>query len=318
MHCFITGGAGFIGSHLADKLLALGHTVCVFDNFSTGQKAFIQHNLDNPAYRFITGDVLDIELLQDAMQGADIVFHFQANADVRGGIHNTHVDLQQNTLCTHQVLESMRRLGIKKIAFASSATVYGEPDIFPTPEDAHAKQTSLYGASKAASEDLIEAFCEYYDMQGFIFRFVSFVGPRYTHGVVFDFSKKLIQNPQSLEILGDGNQRKSYLDVEDGVNAIMTAINQATSKVNIFNLGNKEYLNVTDLAEIVIREWELKDVRIHYTGGKRGWLGDSPFVHLDVSRIMNLGWKPAYSIEQGIVRTVNYLKSNQELLRTRS
>ena len=317
MKCFITGGAGFIGSHMADRLINDGHQVVVYDNFSTGQEDFIAHQLSNKNFTLVRNDVLNKIALQEAMAGADIVFHFQANADVRGGIQNTSIDLEQNTTGTYHVLEAMRLLGVKKIAFASSATVYGEPEVYPTPENYYSRQTSLYGASKAAAEDLIEAFSEYYNLQSYIFRFVSFVGPRYTHGVIFDFMKKLKDNPNQLQILGDGKQKKSYLDVSDGVEAMITAVNLAKNQVNIFNLGNREYLTVTQLASILTHRLGLNDVELYYSGGERGWIGDSPFVHLDISKISALGWTPSISIEQGILRTVDYLKENAQLLNKR-
>lgn len=317
MRYFITGGAGFIGSHIADRLLAQGDQVVVYDNFSTGQELFVAHQLQNPNYTLVRNDVLNRDALLEAMDGCEMVFHFQANADVRGGITNTSIDLQQNTTGTYQVLECMRQLGIKKIAFASSATVYGEPTVFPTPEDYYSRQTSLYGASKAAAEDLIEAFCEYYGIQGYIFRFVSFVGPRYTHGVIFDFMKKLLATPGRLDILGNGQQRKSYLDVIDGVSAILLAVEKANDQVNIFNLGNKEYLTVNELAQIMTTHLDMKDVEFVYSGGERGWLGDSPFVHLDISRIRSLGWAPSFSIKEGVIRTVDFLKENSYLLTNR-
>ena len=251
------------------------------------------------------------------MQSCDIVFHFQANADVRGGINNTSIDVNQNILATHNVLEGIRINNIKKIAFASSATVYGEPDLYPTPENVPLIQTSIYGASKASAESLIQAYCEYFGIKSWIFRFVSFIGQRYTHGVIFDFMKKLKQNPEELEILGDGKQKKSYLNVQDGVNAIIHAIEKSNDKTNIFNLGNKEYMNVVDLANIICDQLQLKNVKYRFTGGARGWLGDSPFVHLDISKISKLGWKPKHSIEESIIDTVKYLKEHDELFEIR-
>ena len=317
MRAFVTGGAGFIGSNLADRLLAEGYEVIVYDNFSTGQQMFVEHNLTNPHYKLVKADVLDKDTLIKSMQSCDIVFHFQANADVRGGISNTSIDVNQNILATHNVLEGIKINNIKKIAFASSATVYGEPDLYPTPENVPLIQTSIYGASKASAESLIQAYCEYFGIKSWIFRFVSFIGQRYTHGVIFDFMKKLKQNPEELEILGDGKQKKSYLNVQDGVNAIIHAIEKSNDKTNIFNLGNKEYMNVVDLANIICDQLQLKIVKYRFTGGARGWLGDSPFVHLDISKISKLGWKPKHSIEESIIDTVKYLKEHDELFEIR-
>jgi UDP-glucose 4-epimerase len=244
------------------------------------------------------------------MADCDSVFHMQANADVRGGMQLTRVDLEQNTVATWNVLEAMRINKIRYIVFASSATVYGEPDIFPTPENYAPLQTSLYGASKLAGEALIQAYCEYFDITCYIFRFVSWIGERYTHGVIFDFLEKLRVDNRMLEVLGDGKQRKSYLDVTDGVNGIFNAIEYARERKNIFNVGHDEFMNVLDLAEIIVAELGLKGVRYHTTGGERGWLGDSPFVHLDTSKLKALGWRPQISIEHGIRNTVRYLQAN--------
>jgi UDP-glucose 4-epimerase len=317
MKVFITGGAGFIGSHLADKFLENGYEVVVYDSLVTGHKKFIEHNLKNARYTFVEGNVLDVNLVKKSSVGCDVVCHFQANADVRGGIHNTRIDLEQNIICTHNVLEAARENNIKKFLFASSATVYGEPSVFPTPENTQLIQTSLYGASKASAESLIQAYCEAFGMQGWIFRFVSFLGARYTHGVVFDFIKKLKANPGQLEILGDGGQRKSYLDVADGVEAMMVALHQAKNKINIFNLGNQEYMNVVTVADIICREMQLDNVKYQFTGGTRGWIGDSPFVHLDIAQISALGWKPQHSIQDAVKRTVAYLLQNEDLLFSR-
>lgn len=317
MRAFISGGAGFIGSNLADELLKNNFEVVVYDNLSTGQQSFIEYNFNNPNYAFIEADVLDKTTLISSMVKCDVVFHFQANADVRGGMENTLIDVEQNIIGTHNVLEAMRLNNIKKIAFASSATVYGEPEVIPTPENISPIQTSIYGASKYSAEALIQSYCEYFNMQSWIFRFVSFMGPHYTHGVIFDFMKKLSSNPGHLHILGDGSQRKSYLHVSDGIKAILLAIEKATAKTNIFNLGNKEWINVVDLANIVCRTLNLKDVQYDYSGGKRGWVGDTPFVHLDISKISALGWNPAYTVEETIIETVKYLQKNEILLSLR-
>jgi UDP-glucose 4-epimerase len=314
MKFFVTGGAGFIGSHIVDRLLQEGHEVTVYDNLCTGKILFIQHNMDNYHFTLFRGDVLDAEALINAMKGHDFVFHLQANADVRGGITKTKVDLEQNTLATWNVLEAMRINNIKQIAFSSSATVYGEPEQFPTPENCPLIQTSLYGASKLAGEAMIQAYCEYYEMQCFIFRFVSWIGERYTHGVIFDFVKKLKENPKELEVLGDGNQKKSYLYVGDGVEGIFFAIQNFKSQKNIFNLGHTEFMNVLKLADIICEEMGLKNVQYRCTGGVRGWKGDSPLVHLDITKLQTLGWQPKTSIEEGIRKTVRYLLQHPEAL----
>ena len=318
MKAFVTGGAGFIGSNLADLLLLRGYEVVVYDNFSTGQKQFVEHNLEKENYELVEADVLDYERMASAMKGADIIFHFQANADVRGGMNNTQIDVEQNIIGTHNVLEGMRINNIKKIVFSSSATIYGEPEKIPTPEDISPVQTSIYGASKYSAEALIQAYCEYFDMQNWIFRFVSFMGPRYTHGVVFDFMKKLRDNPSELYILGDGTQRKSYLHVKDGIEAILLAVQRANAKTNIYNLGNREYINVTNLADLVCETLGLKNVKFTYAGGIRGWKGDTPFVNLDIQRISKLGWNPKYSVKDTIVDTVKYLSDNPEILDVRN
>lgn len=313
----VTGGAGFIGSHLVDELVRRGIAVVVYDNLSSGRTDYLEESEAAGKLEVVRGDVLDLPALQKAMTGCDFVFHFQANADVRGGKEKTRVDLEQNTIATWNVLDSMRTCGIKGIAFASSATIYGEPDVFPTPENYAPLQTSLYGASKYAGEAMIQAYCEYYGMRSFMFRFVSWIGERYSHGVVFDFMKKLRADPGRLQILGDGSQKKSYLYVKDGVAGIMLAIEKSAGNKNIYNLGHDDFMNVVDLAKIVFDELGLKNVKLEFTGGVRGWLGDSPLVHLDTSRIKALGWKAQTSIEEGIRRTVQYLKDRPEILEQR-
>lgn len=317
MRYFITGGAGFIGSHIAEKLLRQSSDVTVYDNFSTGRKDFFGTQLDNPLLKVVEGDVLDSNYLISVMRDHDMVFHLQANADVRNGPKNTGIDLEQNVIGTWNVLEAMRINRIKKIAFSSSATVYGEPEIFPTPEDSPLIQTSLYGASKLSGEAMIQAYSEYYDIQNWIFRFVSWIGERYTHGVIFDFVKKLSEDASKLKILGNGQQEKSYLYVKDGVEGIIASVNEFTDQKNVINLGHEESLRVDNVANIIVDEMGLKDVRYDYVGGSRGWKGDSPLVKLDITKIRSAGWTPKISIEEGIRRTVKYLLENKTLLKRR-
>lgn len=317
MKIVVTGGAGFIGSSIVDELVNREHYVVVYDNLSTGFKRHIERHLNSGRAEMVQADILDGVSLARAMEGASSVFHLAANADVRGGKNDRDVDLQQNIIGTHRVLEAMVKSGVENIVFTSSATVYGEPERFPTPEDYAPLQTSLYGASKLAAEAVIQAYSEYFGITSHVFRFVSWIGERYSHGVVFDFINKLRSNPEELEILGDGNQRKSYLHVEDGVRGIFEAVEGLRDLKNVLNLGHTDYMKVTDLAGIVCEEMGLKNVSFRYTGGVRGWLGDSPFVHLDISKIKGVGFTPRVTIEEGIRRTARYLLENTWLLDAR-
>jgi len=312
----VTGGAGFIGSHVVDELLSRGVEVVVFDNFSTGRREFLP--AAQTKARVVEGDVLNLPALNAAMDGCDFVFHFQANADVRGGKLNTRVDLEQNTIATWNVLEAARERGVKGFCFASSATVYGEPECYPTPETWAPLQTSLYGASKYAGEAMIQAYTEYFGMRSFMYRFVSWIGERYTHGIVFDVLTKLRADPAKLPLLGDGTQRKSYLYVKDGVRGIMLGIEKSSASKNVFNLGHDEGVTVLEVVGTILDELGLKDVPLEFAGGKRGWLGDSPIVHLDTQRMKALGWSPETSIQEGIRRTVRYLVANPALLEART
>ena len=252
------------------------------------------------------------------MRGSDFVFHLAANADVRFGTEHPRKDLEQNTIATFNVLEAMRANGIRRIAFASTGSIYGEPQVFPTPETApFPVQTSLYGASKLACEGLIQAYCEGFGFQGYIFRFVSILGERYSHGHVFDFYRSLRANPKELRVLGNGRQRKSYLYVQDCIDAMLTAIEKSQDKVNVFNLGTDEYCEVNDSIGWITGHLRIDPVRI-YTGGERGWIGDSPFIFLDTTKIRSLGWAPKLSIREGIIRTLDYLTANPWLMDGRS
>jgi UDP-glucose 4-epimerase len=313
----ITGCAGFIGSNLVDRLLEDGHEVVGYDNFSTGQVEFLADALRCPRFRLVRGDTLEQARLTEAMQGIDLVFHMAANADVRFGTQLPFRDLEQNAISTFNVLESMRANAVRRMAFASTGSIYGEPEIFPTPEDAPFPiQTSLYGASKLAAEGLIEAYCEGFGLQGYIFRFVSILGERYTHGHVFDFYKQLLDHPDKLFVLGNGRQRKSYLYVQDCVDAMLWGVEKAQGQVNIFNLGTDEFCEVDESIGWICHYLQCSPQRI-YGGGDRGWVGDSPFIFLNCARIRALGWKPQLSIRDGVLRTIQYLAQNPWLLERR-
>jgi UDP-glucose 4-epimerase len=313
---FVTGAAGFIASNLIDRLLADGVKVVGWDNLSTGQERFLEGARRHPGFRFVRGDNLDLPALTAAMAGCDFTVHLAANADVRFGTEHPRRDLEQNTIATYNVLEAMRANGIKRIAFSSTGSTYGESAVIPTPEDAPFPiQTSLYGASKVAGEGLISAYAEGFGFEAYIFRFVSILGERYTHGHIFDFYKQLTEHPSWLRILGDGRQRKSYLYVQDCVDAILHVTRKATAReaphrTQIYNLGTPEYVQVNDSVGYICGALGLAPER-QYTGGERGWIGDNPFIFLDTAKIQATGWKPKLTIEQGIVKTLRWLEANR-------
>jgi UDP-glucose 4-epimerase len=314
----VTGCAGFIGSTVVDRLLADGKNVIGVDNFSTGQRRFLEEALRHPRFRLVKGDLLDDGGVKEWFRGADCVIHLAANADVRFGADYPRRDLEQNTVATHNVLEAMRVNGIKHIAFSSTGSIYGEASVIPTPEDApFPVQTSLYGASKLAGEGLISAYCESFNFQAWIFRFVSVLGERYTHGHVFDFYKQLRDHPNDLQVLGNGRQRKSYLYVQDCVSAMLLAMERARDKVNVFNLGMDSYIEVNDSIRWITEALRVNP-RVQYAGGERGWIGDNPFIFLDTTKIRALGWKPDLTIQDGILRTVEFLRTNEWVLEARS
>ena len=317
MRHFVTGGAGFIGSNLCDRLLAAGHAVVAYDNLSTGFERFIQQAGDQPGFSLARGDLLDLPRLTQAMAGCEFVFHLAANADVRFGTEHPRKDLEQNTIATFNVLEAMRANGIRRIAFSSTGSIYGEASVIPTPEDApFPVQTSLYGASKLAGEGLIASYCEGFKFQAWIFRFVSVLGERYTHGHVFDFYKHLLKDPTQLTVLGNGKQRKSYLYVQDCIDAMLLAIEKAREPVNIFNLGADGYVQVDDSIGWIVGHLGLKP-RIVHTGGDRGWIGDNPFIFLETTRIRRLGWTPKLTIQDAVIRTLSWLQENRWVLDAR-
>ena len=311
MKAFVSGGAGFIGSNLVDRLLDVGHEVTVYDNLSTGLLQFLEYARDFDRFRLVEGDLLDEGSLSEAIAGHEFVFHLAANADVRFGTEHPRRDLEQNTIVTNNVLEAMRKNGISKIAFASTGSVYGDATVIPTPENAPFPiQTSLYAASKLAGEGLIAAYCGGFGFQSWIFRFVSILGERYTHGHVFDFYRKLKQNPSRLEVLGNGKQRKSYLYIQDCIDAILLALEKSNESVNVLNLGVDGYCEVNDSIGWICEELGVTP-KLEYSGGDRGWIGDNPFIFLDTSKIRDLGWKPKLSIQDGVLKTIQYLKTNE-------
>ncbi len=321
---FVTGAAGFIGSTLIDRLLADGVTVTGWDNFSTGQERFLAGALKHASFRLVRGDNLDLPALTVAMKGADFVFHLAANADIKDGWSHPRKDLEQNTIATFNVLEAMRANGVKRIAFSSTGSTYGEAALIPTTEDApFPVQTSLYAASKVAGETLLSAYAEGGQIdEAYIFRFVSILGERYTHGHVFDFYQQLVEHPDRLRVLGDGKQRKSYLYVQDCVEAVLHVTRAHTARdakhrTQVYNLGTPEYVEVNQSIGFICAALGLKP-KLEYTGGVRGWVGDSPFIFLETKKIQATGWKPRLTIEQGIIKTLRWLEANRWVYEARS
>ena len=314
----ITGAAGFIGSTLVDSLLTQGVEVLGIDNFSTGRKEFLKDALNNPKFTLLKEDIFSGKDLSDVLVGVDAVFHLAANADVRFGPDHPSRDLEQNTIATHRVLEAARKAGVKKFIFSSTGSVYGEAEVVPTPEDSpFPVQTSLYGASKLACEGMIAAYAESFAMQVWIFRFVSILGPRYTHGHVYDFYEQLIEHPNRLTVLGNGHQKKSYLHVSDCIAAIHAALNGTTEAVNIFNLGVDDYCEVRDSIGWITSELRLNP-ELSFGTESKGWIGDNPLIHLDTKKIQQLGWKPKFSIEESVRDTISFMKANSWIFKSRT
>jgi len=311
MKYIVTGAAGFIGSNLVDRLINDGHCVLGIDNLSTGRIEFLKKSLASERFTFLEGDITNKEFLEASFKGWDFVYHLAANADVRFGLNHPYKDIEQNTIGTFNVLEAMRANNIFKIGFSSTGSVYGESSQIPTLENAPFPiQTSLYGSSKLSGEALITSYCEGYKFEANIFRFVGILGERYTHGHIYDFYQKLKRDPSQLEILGDGKQRKSYLYVQDCVEAMLMAEEKMLDNINIYNLGVDSYCEVMDSVEIICNELKISP-ELRFTGGERGWVGDNPFIFLETSKIRSLGWTPKLSIQEGVIKTINYLRENE-------
>ncbi len=308
---FVTGAAGFIGSHLVDRLLRDGEDVVGYDNLSTGMPEFITFARRRRSFTFVEGDLLDTRALTETMRGASRVAHLAANADVRFGLDHPRKDLEQNTIATFNVLEAMRANNVKEILFSSTGSIYGETRVIPTPEDSpFPVQTSLYGASKLAGEGMIAAYAEGYGIKARIFRFVSILGERYSHGHIFDFMKQLAKDPERLQVLGDGKQRKSYLHVEDCIAGILLGSTATDERIQIFNLGTDEVCQVLDSVGWITGRLKLSP-RLNFSGGRQGWVGDIPLIHLDTSRIRSLGWLPKRGIREAVELTVDWLDANR-------
>ncbi|MCL4534261.1 MAG: NAD-dependent epimerase/dehydratase family protein [Bacteroidetes bacterium] len=304
MRFFVSGGAGFIGSHLVELLVERG-PVTVYDNLTSGKIEFLQHHLTNPEVRLIIADLLDRPALEREMAGHDLVFHLAANPDARQGTTDTDLDLRIGTIATYNVLDAIRCNGIKKIVFSSSGTVYGDTPPVPLTENrGPLLPISLYGASKLACEGLISAYCHLFGMQAWVFRFANIVGGRATHGVIFDFIAKLRKDPHELEVLGDGTQEKPYLHVEECVDGILYGLDHAGDEVNLYSLGVPTSTDVNTIARIVIEEMGLRDVAVRHTGGHRGWRGDVPQVRFDVDKMTRLGWRAGLTSDEAVRRAV--------------
>ena len=313
-HVLVTGGAGFIGSHLVDELMLRGLDVVGLDNLSNGRLENIGKWLENRSFAFVKGDLLDMNVLTEAVQRCEAVYHLAANPEVRLSTTHPEVHYEQNTKATFNVLEAMRKAGnVKKLLFTSTSTVYGEATKIPTPEDyAPLKPISIYGSSKLACEALIMGYSYTYGFKAVICRLANIIGSRSTHGVIHDFIQKLRRNPKELEVLGDGTQTKSYLFVDDCIGGICVALGESQEQVDIFNIGSEDQIDVKTIANTVVEEMGLKDVRLRFTGGVdggRGWIGDVKSMLLETSRLKSEGWTPKYDSEQSVRLTVRELLS---------
>jgi len=312
----ITGGAGFIGSNLVDALISAGHDVRVADNFSTGFLEFIEHHKGMAAIEIVETDLVDEQACSQVLAGCDVVYHLAANADVRFGWKQPLRDTQQNLVVTQNLLEACRKQGVRKFIFSSTGSVYGKAKQIPTPEDcAFPTQTSLYAASKLAAEGLINAYAEADVIDATIFRFVSILGRRYTHGHVFDFVKQLLEDPELLKVLGDGNQTKSYLHVDDCISALVRVLD-GKSKLEIFNLGTNETITVNQSIDIICKSLHCDPI-IDYSGGTEGWVGDNPHIFLDTTSARATGWSSVRTISESIQETVEWLVANDWVFRLR-
>ncbi|MCK9313034.1 MAG: NAD-dependent epimerase/dehydratase family protein [Methanocorpusculum sp.] len=302
MKCIVTGGAGFIGSHLVDLLVAGNHQVTVIDSMVAGRMANIERNLSK--IEFVQADLLD-DGWQSCFAGAERVYHIAADPDVRGSARKSYEVFENNVTSTVRVLEAMKKYEVKQIVFTSTSTVYGEASVIPTPETYSPMiPISIYGASKLACEAMISSYAATYGWNAWVYRFANIVGARSTHGIIYDFVQKLRENPKELEILGDGTQSKSYLAVENCVKAMIFAPEISHETFNFFNIGSEDWVNVKRIAELIVEEMGLKNVKFNFTGGDRGWVGDVPLMRLGIDKMKSFGWKPEITSEESVRRAI--------------
>ena len=306
----VTGGAGFIGSHITNKLIAKGSDVVVFDNLSSGDLKNLEHLKDNKKFSFINGDLLKVEEIDAALRKVSKVYHIAANPEVRLGETNTKTHFEQNIVASYNLLEAMRKNDVKNIIFTSTSAVYGDAKVIPTSEGYPVMPISTYGASKLAVEGMISSFCHTFGMKGIVFRFANVIGRGSNHGVIIDFIKKLKNNPNELEILGDGTQTKSYIYIDDCIEGMLFGEEKSNVNFELFNLGSEDKITVKELADLVVNGLGLNDVKYKFTGGYQGrrWKGDVKFMQLSIEKIKKLGWKPKYNSKEAVKKTVNEVK----------
>ncbi len=313
---FVTGGAGFIGSHLVNRLTLTGNTVTVYDNLSSGKVDWIEHHFGQNGFQFVEADLMDLEILRWTIKGHELVWHLGANTDIRQGNKVTDLDLNNNVTATHNVLEAMRENGIGKILFTSSATVYGDVPPIPLAENfGPLLPISLYGFSKLAGEGMISAYCHLFGFRAWIFRFANVVGANMGHGVIYDFIQKLQRNPRELEILGDGNQEKPFFLVEDCIEGMLCAYQNSDKQYDIYNLGCESSTRINKVARMVAIKMKLKDVKFKYTGGRRGWPGDVPELHYSIEKMRRLGWSPRHTSNEAVSIAAERLVKQLDLVK---
>ncbi|MEM1510914.1 MAG: NAD-dependent epimerase/dehydratase family protein [Thermofilaceae archaeon] len=314
----VTGGAGFIGSHLVDRLTSKGLYVRVVDNFSSGRLENVKHHRSNLRVEVLKGDLKDSQVAEESVKGVDVVFHYAANPEVRVSTTNPEIHFNENIVVTFNILEAMRKNDVREIVFASSSSVYGEPEVIPVSEDAPTRPVSVYGASKAACENLIHAYSKLYGIKALVLRYANVIGPRLRHGVVYDFIIKLRKNARELEILGDGTQVRSYIYVYDAIEATMVAYDNFKEPFDVYNVASEDWITVNEVAEAVTYAMGLRSVRYVYKPIMHGvgWLGDVKRIALDVRKLKELGWRPQMRSREAVSKAasdiLHELKSYEE------